>query len=124
MNNETISLPEWVEAIQDVTTLEKALRETSNPQKQQLLFKARQDAVERVLAMRYLTGATTERIETILDTEPWARTFYEDLSKEIQDDMGNRDSRAIHDCGPADDAGDVPSWYGGASPISKARKGR
>ena len=123
MNNETINLSEWVEAIRDVASLEKDLRETSNPHKQQILLKARQDAVERVLAIRYLTGATTNRVEEILNSEQWASTFYHDLSKETLDDMGHTDPQTGYDHRPAVEARDVPPWYGSASPISKTVKG-
>ena len=125
MNENTISLHEWVDAIQDVATLEKELRETSNPQKQQLLFKARKDAVERMLAVRFLTGATTDRVEEILDTEPWASAFYDYLSKETEDDLGRAHSQAgailrrPQESDP--DPGEVPTWYSGASPLRKTR---
>jgi len=121
MSEETISMQEWVEAIQDVATLEKALRETSNPQKQHLLFTARQEAVERALAIRFLTGATTDRIETILETEPWASAFYDDLSKETQDDLARPHSRGEDHDGSTDDPGKLSSWYSGASPFGKSR---
>jgi hypothetical protein len=124
--NETISLQEWVEAIQDVASLEKEFRETSNLQKQQLLYRARQAAVERVLAMRYLTGSTTDRIEEILDTEPWAAAFYNELSEETPHDLERPHSQAGARLRereePAPDPGGLPSWYSGASPFGKAPK--
>ncbi len=123
MSDETITLPEWVEAIQDVASIEKELREVSNPQRQQILFKARQEAVERVLAMRFLTGATTDRIEAILETEPWAAAYYDDLSKEAQDDMGRAYSQAGAILSgsepPPPDSGGLSDFYSNASPFGK-----
>jgi hypothetical protein len=125
MSDETITLQEWVEAIQDVASIEKELLETSNPQRQQILFQARKEAVERVLAMRFLTGATTARIEIIIETEPWASAFYDYLSKENEDDLGRAHSQAgallRESEEPPPDSGELSSWYSGASPFGKAR---
>jgi hypothetical protein len=117
VSDETITLQEWVEAIQDVASVEKELRATQNPQRQQILFLERKEAVERVLAMRFLTGASTERIDAILKTEQWALDFYEGLSKETEDDMGQPDTQTGDNSESPTEAGDLPSWYSGASPL-------
>ena len=122
MGDETISLSEWVEAIQDVASLEKKLRGPLHPQKQQILLQARKEAVERVLAMRLLTGATTDRVEAILNTEPWATEFYEDLSKEgEEDDMGQPRTQRRQHRSETGETGKLPSWYQKASPFGKSR---
>ena len=117
MPGDEISMQDWVEAIQDIATLEKALRETSNAQKQQILLQARKVAVERALAMRFLTGATTDRLEQILEQEPWATSFYEYLSEETDDALGQTDTRREKHGRASPETGELSSWYSGASPF-------
>lgn len=123
MSEETINLEEWVEAIQDVATLEQEMKRTSDPRKHHMLQKARMAAVERVIAIHFLTGATTERLEQILDTEPWAHDFLRDLSEE-NDDLAQTHTQARQLEEETSDAREIPSWYSGASPFSKAHPGR